>query len=436
MSLVYRTVPDDDAHRTAYRRLLQYAFAPQRGPDHDDDPPEQPGEFEPRGLYARSDDAAAETSDATDGRPPTADADPSALVVCGALLAFRMWIRGGWRSVGGVSAIASPPERRRRGHVGTLLEGMHAELRGRDVAFAALWPFSHPFYRRFGYGRTNDDVAHEFPPEALDAPAATPSEGGTIRRLSVDDVDALSTLHEAAATEPLALRRSADWWRLRIFRSWTDERYVYGWEDDAGTLRSYLAYRITDGDGGDGGRRLVVDYWGATDDEALRHLLAFLRNHDSQVTTVRLPAGDASLLDRLSDPDDADTTIRPGPMVRVVDVEAALSGLETPAADTGERVAIRLREPRSGRNDRTFVVGVDGERTTCRRLEDDEAAAGGSVDSGVTVELGALSRLVVGSRSASSLATLGAVDGDADAVARLDTLFPVERPEPYLRERF
>jgi predicted acetyltransferase len=434
MPLAYRAVPENDAHRTAYRRLLQYAFAPQRGPDHDDDdPPEQPGEFEPRGLYAHSGDAVAEASDATNGRPPVADADPSTLVVCGALLAFRMRIRGEWRPVGGVSAIASPPERRRRGHVGTLLDRLHAELRGRDVAFAALWPFSHPFYRRFGYGRTNDDVVHEFPPEALDAPAATPERDvGTIRRLSVDDVDALSTLHEAAAPEPLALRRSTDWWRLRIFRSWTDERYVYGWEDDAGTLRSYLAYRIEDGDDG---RRLVVDYWGATDDEARRHLLAFLRNHDSQVATVRLAAGDASLLDRLSDPDDADTTVRPGPMVRVVDAEAALSGLPTPATD--ERVVVRVREPRDDWNDGTFAVGVDDGRTTCRRIDDgDGTAAGGTTDGDVTVEVGALSRLVVGSRSASSLATLGDVDGDADAVARLDALFPRETPGPYLRERF
>ena len=450
MSLAYRTVPDDD-HRTAYRRLLQYAFAPERGPDPDDESRERPAAFEPRGLYDVS-DAGAEPrgaagpdsepggtteSDATPGRPPAADVDPSSLVVCGALVDFRMRVRGEGRRVGGVSAVASPPEHRRRGYVATLLDGMHAELRDRDVAIAALWPFSHPFYARFGYGRANDYAVHELPPAALDAPAATPTDEGTLRRLTPGDVDALSAVHEASAVEPLAVQRSPDWWRLRIFQSWSDDRYVYGWADDAGELRSYLAYRVEEGEGADGGRRLVVDYWGAADEEAYRGLLAFLHNHDSQVSTVRFVAPDASLLDRLSDPAEAETTVKPGPMVRVVDVTAALAGLSTPA-DSGE-VALRVRDERHAWNDGTFVVGVEDGHTTCRRVDAGaDTAAGGDSPAGevVSVDVGALSRLVVGARSATDLAGLGVVEGSDDAVARLDALLPRETPGPYLREFF
>jgi predicted acetyltransferase len=466
MSLAYRAVPDDDDHRTAYRRHLQYAFAPERGPDPDDDPRERPDEFEPRGLYdipdpdadtraaagadtdtdgdSDADDAvpdpdrpAATDSRAAAGRPPAAAVDPSALVVCGALVDFRMRVRGAWRRVGGVSAVASPPEHRRRGHVATLLDAMHAELRDRGVAVAALWPFSHPFYARFGYGRANDYAVHDLPPAALDAPAARPADDGTLRRLTTDDLDALSAVHEASAVEPLAVRRSADWWRLRIFRSWSDDRYVYGWADDTGDLRSYLAYRIEEGEGADDGRRLVIDYWGAADEEAYRGLLAFLRNHDSQVSTVRFVAPDAGLLDRLSDPGEAETTVNPGPMVRVVDVEAALAGLSTPA-DPGA-VALRVHDGRHAWNDGTFVVDVADGRTTCRRADaGSDATAGGDGSDGeaVSVDVDALSRLVVGARSAADLARLGGVDGDDDAVARLDALLPRETPAPYLREFF
>jgi predicted acetyltransferase len=197
---------------------------------------------------------------------------------------------------------------------------------------AALWPFSHAFYRRFGYGRTNDYFVFEFPPDALDAHAATPETEGRFRRLAADDpadVDGLGAVHERAATEPLAVARSADWWRRRVFRTWTGERFVYGLGDGS-DLRAYLAYRVDEDDG----RTLAVDYWGATDEEAFRHLLAFLRNHDSQVATVRFVARDASLLDRLADPgDEVTTTVKPGPMLRVVDVASALSGLPTPAGD-------------------------------------------------------------------------------------------------------
>jgi predicted acetyltransferase len=434
MAPTYRAVPDDDAHRDAYGRLLRYAFAPEDGPDFDDVDRERPAAFEPRGLYERPDDATGSgDGGATAGRPPAADADPAALVVGGALVDFRMRIRGGWRRVGGVSAVASPPERRRRGHVRTLLDRMHAELRGRDVAVAALWPFSHPFYARFGYGRVGDHVVHELPPSALDAPAARPADdSGAVRRLSDDDVRDLMAMHDEAAPEPLAVDRSADWWRLRILRSWSDERYAYGWTDEAGRLRSYLAYRVDDA--GDGGRRLVVDYWGATDEAALRRLLSFLRDHDSQVDTVRVAAPDATLLDRLADPADAETTVRPGPMVRVVDAEAALSGLATPAADAGSgdgAVCVRVRDARYDWNEGRFALGAADGRTTCRRVgADDDGAAT------VAADVDALSRLVVGDRSARALARLGGLDGDADAVDRLDALLPAASPAPYLREWF
>jgi predicted acetyltransferase len=425
MRPAYRAVPDDDEYRPVYRRLLRYAFAPERGPDPEDEPLEQPAEFHPRGLYEVDD--GAPTGHAV-GRPPDAtDAAPTDLVVAGALVEFRMRVRGAFRPVGGVTAVASPPERRRRGHVGTLLDRMHAELDERDVAMAALWPFSHAFYRRFGYGRTNDVVVHEFPPDALDVPAATPrsDDAGEFRRLVGDDsadLDALAAVHEASATEPLALARSEDWWRLRVFRTWTGDRFVYGWGGDE--LRSYLAYRVEDGDDG---RVLVVDDWGAADEEAYRHLLAFCRNHDSQVSRVRFGAADASLLDRFEAPDeDVTTRVVPGPMARVVDVEAALSGLATPA--DGERVVLRVRDDRCDWNDGRFELGVEDGATTCRTAD--------GVDADVDLGVGALSRLVVGARSAATLADLGDASGEADALARLDTMLPVERPGPYLRERF
>lgn len=430
-TLAYRAVPDDDEYRSVYRRLLQYAFAPERGPEWDDDPPEQPAEFEPRGLYEVSSEASAPTSTSTEtGRPGEAtDVAPEALVVAGALVDFRMRIRGAFRPVGGVTAIASPPQRRRQGHVGTLLDHMHEELHEREVAIATLWPFSHAFYRRFDYGRTNDYVQYEFPPDALDSAAATPDEDGTFRRLSADDpadVDALVALHERSAPEPLALARSPDWWRYRVFRTWTGTRFVYGWGDTNGAeLRAYLVYGFEEDDPG---RTLTVAYWGAADDEAYRQLLGFLRNHDSQVSKIRLFAGETTLLDRLSDPaEDVTTTVKPGPMVRVVDVARALTGLATPATD--ERVVLSVRDPRHAWNDGRFEVRDDGGLTTCRRVNDDESAH-------LDIDVGALSRVLVGARSAAALADLGHADGDADAIARLDALLPVESPEPYLREWF
>ena len=128
-------------------------------------------------------------------------------------------------------------------------------------------------------------------------------------------------------------------------------------------------------------------------------------------------------------------------MIRVIDVEAALSGLATPAEGAGtDAVVLHIRDARHDWNDGTFEVGVDDGLTTCRRLDErDERGgdgAGEAGEPGITTEIGALSRLVVGARSARELSRLGSIDGNDDALARLDALLPREDPKPYLREHF
>jgi predicted acetyltransferase len=122
-------------------------------------------------------------------------------------------------------------------------------------------------------------------------------------------------------------------------------------------------------------------------------------------------------------------------MARLVDVEAALSGLVTTA---DERVVVRVRDARYGWNDRAFELSAADGRTTCQPIDAGARATAAPRPAGgeVTVDVDALSRLVVGARSATALSELGGVAGDDDAISRLNELLPTETTEPYLREFF
>lgn len=421
----YRPLPE--AHEDAFRRTLQYAFSPEDGPELDD-PSEHPDTFSSRVVYANAD---AETSDE--------ELDIEDIrAVCG-WYDFSMLIRGETRRVGGLSAVASPPETRRQGHIGWMLDRFLAELRDENVAFSVLWPFEYAFYDRFGWATTNTYERTTLPPGELtsvvdegDSTKDTDAPEGRFRRIDVDEYERVDAVHRETTTETLALRRSEGWWRHRVFDLWDTEAYVYGWENADGDLRGYLVYTV-EKDDAEEEKTMVVRELVGVDSDAERNLLRFCRDHDSQVDHVRVdgPLGE-DLLFRLADPRAATVERRPGPMIRVVDVEAAVRSVSPPDGVTGA-VVLSVVDDRCAWNNATFEVFADESGITCEKTD---------VEPSLRLGIGALSQILVGARSARQLREDGRLerpDGVADAgvseaIATLDALYPPENV--YLREFF
>ncbi|RBI64529.1 GNAT family N-acetyltransferase [halophilic archaeon] len=397
----YRPVPDAD--RETYQRMLDYAFQPEAGPQ----------------TYESDDDFSVDLAD----RRGLYDADDLCCVCAHHWLTAR--VRGAWRDVAGLSAVASPPENRRRGLVGRLLRESLAEYRDRDVDFSALWPFDYGFYRRYGWATITRYTRYETTPEAL---ALDTDRAGEFRRLDPDDWESLARVLRAhGENHALAVDRTEDWWRERTFDTWSDgDPYAYGWFRD-GELRSYLVYTVDDGDDG---KRLDVSDLAFANDEAYRHLLRFLHYHDSQVESVRFyePAN-ADLLDVVDDPRAVDCEIRTGPMFRLVDVPRALSRVTGPDGQDAEaegRVVLEVSDPLVDWNEGTFALELDGEGAGCTRTD---AAPD------VTTDVNALSQVVAGYHSVGEAERFGNLSVvDADAGERLAALFPPR--EVFLREGF
>lgn len=403
----YRALPA--AHRDAFREITAYAFAPEQGPDFEERDEDRPTLREDRALY-----------DADPGTP-TADLDPATIrAVCG-YHEFTTRLRGDWHVVGGVSAVASPPEGRRQGNVARLLDGLLAEFREEGIAFSALWPFEYGFYRRFGWA-----VAHPWHRLTVapgDLAGAVADPAGSFRRLDADDWEDVDRVHRAWATEAFAVRRTEGWWRHRVFDPPWRDVYAYGWESDDSELRAYLVYSAEEADDE---KRLSVHELGAVDEAARRQIRRFLRDHDSQVGTIRRTDRDLShLFETLSDPAAADVEVRPGPMVRIVDVAAAVGALSVPADVTGV-VVVGVTDDRCTWNDGTFELRFDGGDATC---EPTDAAPD------VELDVGALSQLLTGCVPLARLHEHGDVAVHDDAAAT--TLAAAYPEEPvFLREGF
>lgn len=192
----YRPIPDERSE--AFHRFVSYAFSPETGPEFDDPPESHPGER--YGLF---------------------DSDSLLCVCLHYVLDAR--VRGEDRQVAGLSAVASPPEYRRRGHVARLLRESLADYRERGINYSILWPFEHAFYANYGWGTSNDYATYEVAPETL-APAAG-SDRGEFYRIGADEWESLDAIHRTHGDRTdLSLRRPESWWRKRVFERWGDDR--------------------------------------------------------------------------------------------------------------------------------------------------------------------------------------------------------------------
>ncbi|MFB6352550.1 MAG: enhanced intracellular survival protein Eis [Halobacteriales archaeon] len=395
----YRPVPESDVE--AFRRVLDYAFRAEVGPDPDREADEPARIGDRRALY-----------------------DGDDVVTTAVHLPLSVSVRDRWLDVAGLSAVATRPEDRHRGLVGRLLAESLAEYRERGQSFCLLWPFKHPFYRRFGWGRLGTHGRFELEPAALSALADHPLAGGRFEPLAVDDSAALQALDERfAAAYDLAMRRTDAWYRHRFFEGQRTDPYVYGWYRD-GELRGYLRYDV---DEADEERRLRVWEFGAPDPDAAVNLLRFLHRHEAQVDAVRLHApADDRLFDLVDDPGEVELAVRPGPMGRLVDVAAGLESLPAPPG-VEARVTLAVEDGLAGWNDGSFTLTAeDGD------LAVEPAAEGADRDATLPVET--LSRLALGATTVERAAVAGGLNADDAARADLAAVFPPRAL--FLREFF
>lgn len=307
----YRPITPED--HAAFSRFTRYAFAAEQGPREEPDTDSLESDlFDLRGLY-------------DDG-----------LVSGCKRYAFRAYVRDGVEQVGGLGAVATPPEHRRQGYARELCREVCREYREEEVELVVLWPFSTPFYRRLGWATANDLYEFGLPPTTL--PAHDPQ--GRYRRLDPGDWERLRPVEAAFGDGvTLSMRRSASWWRERTLTNWTGgtEPFVYGYERD-GTLAGYLVYTVTDSDAHE--RTLSVSAFGYADEEAHRSLLEFLRRHGAQIDHVELHrATDSRLLALVENPDVATCERVAGPMARLTTLDA-LAGLDRAGLDRPLTLAV------------------------------------------------------------------------------------------------
>ncbi|HXX69604.1 MAG TPA: GNAT family N-acetyltransferase [Polyangiaceae bacterium] len=242
------------------------------------------------------------------------------------LYRMRAWFGGAPVPVGGIASLAVAPESRRAGIATGLIAHLHDVARERGDALTVLYPFRRQFYGRLGYAATSPYRRLRFAPAAvawkreLKARAAAGADRGAM----------IAAWDAAARAGTGALVRTERIWNLRL----ADERSTWLVVEGQEGVQGYAAWTVERPEPR-GEPMLVVHELAAHSHRAARSLWAAVGTQRDQVAMVRVDVSEDDPMDRAlleGEPSCAgDPLQRPigelmlGPMVRMVDLERALS---------------------------------------------------------------------------------------------------------------
>jgi len=322
----------------------------------------------------------------------------------------------------GIGGVGTLPEARKGGHVRRIFEKLLPEAYEKGVVFSNLTPFSHDFYRKFGYevacSRNRISVSTGDLSEIK-------AEGEFVHILPGGDASLLAEVHSAyIAGLNHGIHR--DYWPDgRAWKIFTSEDpcatgiYLYLWKDENGKARSYIKYQdvLEDGD-----HNMSVVELAFVDKKGLYGALGIVGGLSAQFENFKWLA--PTFIDPFDFTGDAwsiEQEIRPRDMTRIVNVKAALELMRRPCGEAGEgEYVIEVKDENITANSGKYLVqfGPQGSKVSST-----------SKDADLICDILALSQLVTGYRSLEN-ALFSRREG-LEAVNKIETLKRVftQRPQ-------
>lgn len=325
------------------------------------------------------------------------------------IIPFELYLYERKLRMGGIAAVSTWPEQRRKGHVNELLLHALKAMREAGQTISCLAPFAFPFYRKYGWELYVDYKKYTIETALLPPRVAT---AGRVERTE-GDIAELSPVYERyAARYNGTLSRTEAWWRNSVFRRKKRQAAVY--RDESGLAAGYILYEIAE-------RVFNIGEMVYLDETARQALWTFIANHDSMAEKFTLEAPMDDNLPYLLPNPRIGQEIVPYFMGRIVDAPAFVEQLQlrVPGAG-GEPIVLYIRDEHAPWNDGHWKLGAGG--TGYLSLE--PAAVAGNGEPELTCGIGTLTALLMGYQRPERLLQDGRLSGSRDAASRLESMLP------------
>ena len=274
-----------------------------------------------------------------------------AVVQC---LPHFMWLDGVSVQCGSIANVASLPEGRRGGIVRKIMKLLCDKMYEDGYVMSYLYPFSHSYYRKFGYEFCyNAEVFRASPKELLDiefkgeAKQFMPGEKGT------DPGDIIEIYNTFASRFNIMLDRDAWQWELKLEHdpvlTKTRTYIVYGEDKKADAYFTYTYDRQGNS------TTLTIRDMAWTDNDGMYNMFAFWGKFFGNVIKVVFDVPPSLVPEYLwKEPLENEITRRPGGMARVINVQKALEIIKKPTA--AGSFTIKINDSFMEQNNKSYKV--------------------------------------------------------------------------------
>lgn len=239
--------------------------------------------------------------------------------------------------MGGIGGVASAPEHRTRGGIRAIFEKVFADDIQNERLFSVLFPFSHPYYRQFGYEICHESRHIRFHVESLTKYRLTCSVRRHMPQEGFAPFDGVYRRYAAQYSYAVA-RQERNWKGIASGDPLKAEAYPYILSRDGEDI-AYCIFRAQRE--ADQRMTMILTDYAYVDKAALHDLLGFLYRLRAQFTFLQMEVPDtfemAALLD---EPYDITIVSQTRTMARVLDVARALRLMRHPGGAGSYTLAI------------------------------------------------------------------------------------------------
>lgn len=351
-------------------------------------------------------DKGKESGDTGNGSKEAADAyktgraafdENGKMCSCLQLIPFDVQFDGGIVPMAGIGGVASLPEEREKSGIRSIFEYAMQEMYEKGYVFSFLYPFSHTFYRKFGYELNMTPVSYSIP--LADCRHFTQSGRLKMYTKDMDASEIKSVYNEYIKDKNLAVIRTDKLWDGFLEKDpYKDNVYLYVWYDKNGSARGYIQFSANAAY--ESRCNMLVSELIWLDREALAGIFSFLGKLTAQMDRMiwRAPSF-LNLLPLFPEPYDIKQEKLTRGMNRIVNVEKALALMHMPEC-AGE-VVIGVEDSFFPANSGSYYISWENGTHSVERT--DKAPD-------MSCDVQALSQLVTGFLTVEELELAGRLD--------------------------
>jgi len=293
--------------------------------------------------------------------------DSNKLVATLQCLPYFMWLDGVSVSSGGLGNIATLPENRRMGLVRQMIKHICDKMYNDGCIMSYLYPFSHTYYRKFGYELCCEMLRLEASPDNLknipfDGNAKQFEPGGN----GTDPGDIIDIYNAFSKKYNIMHDRDAWQWEEKLEHDPVETKTrTYVIYDKKNTAQAYFTYtyeRI-----GFPAEITIKDLaW--INSDAMYMLFAFIKILSANVTKIKLhmpPEIEVSYL--FEEPQDCEMFYKPSGMARVINAKEALKTIKKPTSEG--TFTIKINDSFMEQNNKSYKVSWTNEKTIVQEFE-------------------------------------------------------------------